>query len=676
MSSRRHLAFLLHIALCLALRGLPAQAGPPAVATVSEDGHRLPGRTNQAVMHPDFATRERWRQQHAALPQATFDARVKQHLAVAAQASVSTSMDLFADLTYDPAAWDQGGCGSCWVFASTAMIEVELSHHHGIKDFISTQYLQSNATNAGLDYACNGGSLSDAVAFYNAKKILVPWSNPHADYQDGASNTYCTNTLVNPALIGTAPNYAITRITPASIDNLTLNQTQMIAAIKAALNSGQAVGFSFYTNFDDATNGFYTVWDNDAETTLWVNPFEGGTWSDATWGGHMVPIMGYNEDDADPAKHYWIVRNEWGLPTNRPNGQLRLPMLMNYGATFVDSGHTYLCYGFETLTLTMTPPAAVAPTATIAALPARPLAGQALELKATITAGTPPFTYQWRKDANPIPGATSALYTLPYLTVADGNHSYDVVITNSALPAGFTSSPVTFIVSGSQLLANAGFEGGEDGHWTWTTTLLPTTQNPNRPNPFRTFAANAHSGSNYLFLGYWDSLDTGNTGTLEQAITLPSGNGTVTLGYWLRQITGQTANSALDTLSLRILSSSGSLLRNLKTHSNRDVDHLSWARETFDLSDLKGQTIKVRADWNEAAANLTAWRLDDLAVTYAAGTSPPPPPPTLDLNGDGSITPLDLLTLAKYWGTAQASCDLNVDGDVDGLDLALLLADL
>jgi hypothetical protein len=37
---------------------------------------------------------------------------------------------------------------------------------------------------------------------------------------------------------------------------------------------------------------------------------------------------------------------------------------------------------------------------------------------------------------------------------------------------------------------------------------------------------------------------------------------------------------------------------------------------------------------------------------------------------------LDLLTFARYYGTANATCDLNGDGVVGDADLALLLAGL
>ncbi len=663
MPSRHHFGLFIRTVLWVAFLGLPAGAQPSPQADGLDEGRPILGGFRYPVMHPDFATRELWRRNHQGLPNPTFDAGVQRRLTASVLASTSTSMDLFLDLTYVPSQWNQGACGSCWVFASTAMLEVALSHTYGIKDFLSTQFLQSNADS----YTCTGGDLSTFADFYNSKKILVPWSNPHADYQDGAVNAYCSSSLVNPSIIGTTPNYAIAKITPAQINNSTLSQAQMIAAIKTALNQGQAVGFSFFTDFS-APGGFYDFWDNQAEATLWVNSYEGGTWSDATWGGHMITIMGYNEDDADATKHYWIVRNQWGLTTNRPNGQLRLPMLMNYGATFQDSGHSYGCYQFETLTLTMSPPVPAGPSVSISSPTTRLAVGQLLELKATVT-GTPPFTYQWRKDGSPIAGATWAIYTIPYLNPSDGGHLYDVVVTNASGAA--TAPPVTFSVNGQQLLANPGFEEGDSGAWTWTTNLSNA-----KASPFRNNTTNPHSGVYYTYLGYWDGVDSGSYGTLEQTINVPTGAGSVSLGYWIRQITGQKPpNAVLDTLTMRILDASGNTLKTLKAYSNQNVDHLLWTRDTFDVSDLKGQSIQLRADWSENASNLTAWRLDDLALTFDAGAGTAMVGVvTLDLNGDDVVDPLDLLTFARNYGTTNASCLFSGDSTVSDADLALLLA--
>ena len=50
--------------------------------------------------------------------------------------------------------------------------------------------------------------------------------------------------------------------------------------------------------------------------------------------------------------------------------------------------------------------------------------------------------------------------------------------------------------------------------------------------------------------------------------------------------------------------------------------------------------------------------------------------PRLDLNLDGRVDLRDLLTFAKYYGTANPLCDLSGDGKVDDTDLATLLAAL
>lgn len=62
----------------------------------------------------------------------------------------------------------------------------------------------------------------------------------------------------------------------------------------------------------------------------------------------------------------------------------------------------------------------------------------------TITAdagGTPPLTYQWRRNGANMPGATSATYTKANVTTADSG-SYDVVVTNGSGTATSTAASV------------------------------------------------------------------------------------------------------------------------------------------------------------------------------------------------------------------------------------------
>jgi hypothetical protein len=49
---------------------------------------------------------------------------------------------------------------------------------------------------------------------------------------------------------------------------------------------------------------------------------------------------------------------------------------------------------------------------------------------------------------------------------------------------------------------------------------------------------------------------------------------------------------------------------------------------------------------------------------------------SLDLNLDGVVDLRDLLTLAKFYGTANTTCDLNSDSTVNDTDLFILLAGL
>lgn len=76
--------------------------------------------------------------------------------------------------------------------------------------------------------------------------------------------------------------------------------------------------------------------------------------------------------------------------------------------------------------------------------------GSSVTFSVTIASGSQPFTYQWRKAPSalavpvPIPGATSASYTIPAVAVSDAG-VYSVVVTNKA--GSGTSDNGTFTIT-------------------------------------------------------------------------------------------------------------------------------------------------------------------------------------------------------------------------------------
>jgi hypothetical protein len=78
--------------------------------------------------------------------------------------------------------------------------------------------------------------------------------------------------------------------------------------------------------------------------------------------------------------------------------------------------------------------------------------------------------------------------------------------------------------------------------------------------------------------------------------------------------TTETAASDIDTLAVQVRDTGGNVLTTLKTHTNQQVDHLLWARESFDLSAYKGQTVQLYLGWNCPTTKQSFWRVDDLAL--------------------------------------------------------------
>ena len=60
---------------------------------------------------------------------------------------------------------DQGSCGSCYAFASAAMLSERLCIQKNAKpNYLSTQYILSCD---GLDFGCKGGHIENTISFLN-----------------------------------------------------------------------------------------------------------------------------------------------------------------------------------------------------------------------------------------------------------------------------------------------------------------------------------------------------------------------------------------------------------------------------------------------------------------------------------------------------------------------------
>lgn len=281
------------------------------------------------------------------------------------------SISLLGDMPYLGEKRNQADCGNCWVWAVTGALEIAHKKRYGIDNQLSIQYVNSNYNDGGRSgfFACQGASFDDYIRFNNTSgSIAIPWSNNGADYVDQLGGVAC------PTLYGLCsaraasditetPYVQIDSLSTSSIETLNISKELAISNIKAELNAGRSVLLGFYLQNSTFWNEFFDFWVTAPLDTLFdMTPYNGYAWNSSEGGGHAVLVVGYNDLDSDPSKHYWEILNSWGVSQKRPEGTYRLKMDIDYSMYATYKEHHLGLLQWNTLRATFPPDPTPTPT--------------------------------------------------------------------------------------------------------------------------------------------------------------------------------------------------------------------------------------------------------------------------------------------------------------------------
>jgi hypothetical protein len=161
----------------------------------------------------------------------------------------------------------------------------------------------------------------------------------------------------------------------------------------------------------------------------------------------------------------------------------------------------------------------------------------------------------------------------------------------------------THPIVSTELLANPGFEAG---------VLAPWTSNAS--------VETANSGSDPAHTGGWLARLDGQNGpvtdTLAQKVAVKPVRGSyskATFSFWLDIQTSDPTDKAYDTLTVKVLDASGTVVKTLHTYSNLDAS--GYVRHSFSLNSFLGKTITLKFTGKETlAGHNTTFFVDDTAL--------------------------------------------------------------
>ncbi|WP_370068331.1 putative Ig domain-containing protein [Streptacidiphilus sp. MAP5-3] len=188
-------------------------------------------------------------------------------------------------------------------------------------------------------------------------------------------------------------------------------------------------------------------------------------------------------------------------------------------------------------------------------------------------------------------GTFNVTVTATDSTGASGTTSFSWTV-SSTTGGGGCANP-------GQKLGNPGFETGAATPWTMTAGVLNND----------TVSEPAHSGNWDAWL---DGYGAAHTDTLAQTVAVPSGC-SAAFSFWLHVDTGKTSTTAVDTLKVQALNSSGTVLSTLGTYSNLNASS-GYNQYSFNLTSYAGQTVTLKFTGVEKSGAQTSFVVDDTAL--------------------------------------------------------------
>ena len=276
--------------------------------------------------------------------------------------------------------------------------------------------------------------------------------------------------------------------------------------------------------------------------------------------------------------------------------------------------------------------------------------------------GSGTLIYQWKKNGSAISGATDSTYTTPALALADNGATFSCDVTNSVSTVSSASATLTVQALGTATTVSS-----------TTATFIPDATSATVPGtavevPFTVSGIAGTVGevavSMYLTHTY--------VGDLVITLVAPDNSSVVISNMAGSGTATSPAAAALGTAcgTYAVFSDTGTASIDTQVSPPAIVGTF---RPSFPLEAFNGKspngTWKLRFQ-DFGPGDTGTFQCGVLSIKPIADAI------VRDLNADGIIDLRDLLFFAKYYGTTNATCDLNKDGTVNDTDLATLLAGL